>query len=124
MENYKTIGEVSEQLNIQPHVLRFWETQFKQIKPVKRRAGRRFYSDNDIEVIENIRIMLHVRGLTIKGAQKELTRKNQNFFMQFSNDKKPEVKSDKAKNSVDIETKKIRGIVTKLKILQEQLIEA
>lgn len=123
MENYKTIGEVSEQLNIQPHVLRFWETQFKQIKPVKRRGGRRFYSDADVEVIENIRILLHVRGLTIKGAQKELTSKNQKFMMQLSNVKKPEPMA-RAKNSVDVETKKIRGIVTKLRSLQEKLQDA
>lgn len=79
MAEYKTIGEVSETLNIPPHVLRFWETEFKQINPSKRRGGRRFYSEKDIEVIEQIRTLLHVKGYTIKGAKKALEVKNQSF---------------------------------------------
>ena len=80
MPEYKSIGEVSDQLNIPAHVLRFWETKFRQLKPAKRRGNRRFYSESDIALIENIRIMLHVKGYTIKGAQKELNAKNQGFL--------------------------------------------
>jgi DNA-binding transcriptional MerR regulator len=116
MENYRTIGEVSEQLNIKPHVLRFWESKFKQIKPVKRRGGRRFYSESDVELIENIHILLHVKGFTIKGAQKELTRSNQKFFIQLSNDKKPEKPT-----KTDVDTKKIHGIVAKLRNAEKLL---
>jgi len=116
MENYRTIGEVSEQLNIQPHVLRFWESKFKQVKPVKRRGGRRFYSEADVELIENIHILLHVKGFTIKGAQKELTRGNQKFFMQFSNDKKPEKAA-----RVDVDVKRMRVILAKLKDAEKLL---
>jgi len=122
MENYRTIGEVSEQLNIQPHVLRFWETKFKQIKPVKRRGGRRFYNEADVELIENIHIMLHVKGLTIKGAQKELTSRNQGFLIKFSNNRG----ADKAATTprVDVDTKKIRTIVAKLKDAEKLLQDA
>lgn len=112
-ENYKTIGEVSEQLNIPTHVLRFWESKFKQIKPVKRRGGRRFYSDSDIEVIENVRIMLHVKGYTIKGAQKELTAKNQRFFIQHD-----QTTHDKKKANAETTTvtnSKLKEILNELK---------
>ena len=119
MENYRTIGEVSEQLNIQPHVLRFWESKFKQIKPVKRRGGRRFYSEADVELIENIHILLHVKGFTIKGAQKELTARNQGFLVQLSNNKTPDRAAKAAK--VDIDVKKIRTIVAKLKDAEKLL---
>ena len=119
MENYRTIGEVSEQLNIQPHVLRFWESKFKQIKPVKRRGGRRFYSESDVELIENIHILLHVKGFTIKGAQKELTAKNQGFLVNLSNKKSADTPAKV--NRVDIDVKKIRVILAKLKDAEKLL---
>lgn len=119
MENYRTIGEVSEQLNIQPHVLRFWETKFKQIKPVKRRGGRRFYNESDVELIENIHILLHVKGFTIKGAQKELVSKNQGFLVKLSDSKGPDRAAKSAK--VDVDVKKIRLIIAKLKDAEKLL---
>ena len=75
--NYKTISEVSESLHLPQHVLRFWETQFSQVKPVKRKGGRRFYSEKDIEIIQRIRALLYTRGYTIKGAKQAL---NQHFI--------------------------------------------
>ncbi len=69
---YRTIAEVSEQLNVPAHVLRFWETQFHQIKPVKRVGGRRYYRGEDIELIAQIRDYLYKDGYTIKGVQKIL----------------------------------------------------
>ena len=77
LQEFKTIGEVSIQLDIPQHVLRFWEGQFPQIKPVKRRGGRRFYSQKDVELIERIKVLLYIRGYTIKGAKQAL---NQNFI--------------------------------------------
>lgn len=121
MDNYKTIGEVSEQLNIPTHVLRFWETKFKQIKPVKRRGNRRFYSESDVETIENIRILLHIKGLTIKGAQKELTAKNQGFLVKLSSRKEEPIKGEKPKN---VSVRKIEKILTKLKKAHELLEDA
>lgn len=67
---FRTISEVSEILDVPAHVLRFWESKFSQIKPVKRGGGRRYYRPNDISLIRGIRDLLYTEGLTIKGAQK------------------------------------------------------
>ncbi|WP_138379903.1 MerR family transcriptional regulator [Luteithermobacter gelatinilyticus] len=69
---YRTISEVAEAMDVPQHVLRFWESKFSQIKPMKRGGGRRYYSPEDVEVIQAIRTLLHEDGYTIKGAQKLL----------------------------------------------------
>ncbi len=69
---YRTIAEVSDMLNVPAHVLRFWETQFHQIKPVKRVGGRRYYRNEDVNLIAQIRDYLYKDGYTIKGVQKIL----------------------------------------------------
>ena len=71
-EAFRTISEVAEWLETPTHVLRFWESKFDQIKPVKRSGGRRYYRPKDMLLIGGIKQMLHVDGLTIKGAQKVL----------------------------------------------------
>lgn len=68
----KTIGEVAASLDLPQHVLRFWETRFKEIAPVKRAGGRRFYRPRDIELVEAIRHLLYREGYTIKGVQRIL----------------------------------------------------
>ncbi len=74
-EAFRTISEVSEWLSIPTHVLRFWESRFKQIKPVKRAGGRRYYRPNDMLLLGGIRRLLHDDGITIKGVQKILREK-------------------------------------------------
>ena len=69
---FRTISEVAEQLDLPQHVLRFWETRFAQIKPLKRGGGRRYYRPQDVELIKGIRHMLYDQGYTIKGVQKLL----------------------------------------------------
>ena len=69
---YKTISEVSKLIDVPSHVLRFWETKFTQVKPIKRSGGRRYYRSEDIEVLSSIRELLYNEGYTIKGAQKVL----------------------------------------------------
>lgn len=69
---FRTISEVSEVLGIPAHVLRFWESKFTQIKPVKRGGGRRYYRPEDVGMIRAIQNLLHEQGMTIKGAQKIL----------------------------------------------------
>ena len=69
---FRTISEVSEILGIPAHVLRFWESKFTQIKPVKRGGGRRYYRPEDVGLIRYIQHLLHEQGMTIKGAQKVL----------------------------------------------------
>jgi len=72
---FRTISEVSDLLDVPAHVLRFWESKFSQIKPVKRGGGRRYYRPNDIDLIRGIRDLLYTEGLTIKGVQKVLREK-------------------------------------------------
>ncbi len=69
---YKTISEVTKLIDVPSHVLRFWETKFTQVKPIKRSGGRRYYRSEDIEVLSSIRELLYNEGYTIKGAQKVL----------------------------------------------------
>ena len=69
---FRTISEVAEELDVPQHVLRFWETRFGQIRPVKRAGGRRYYRPQDIELVAGIRHLLHVRRYTIAGAQRVL----------------------------------------------------
>jgi len=71
-EAYRTIGEVSEMLGVAQHVLRFWESRFSQIKPVKRAGNRRYYRPDDIALIRRIRELLHDEGYSIRGVQKLL----------------------------------------------------
>lgn len=69
---YRTISEVAEELDLPQHVLRFWETKFSQIRPMKRAGGRRFYRPEDVELLRLIKGLLHQEGYTIKGVQKVL----------------------------------------------------
>lgn len=74
-EAFKTISEAAEELGVEQHVLRFWETKFPQIKPLKRRGGRRYYRPEDMEVLHRIRHLLYQQGFTIKGAKKAMQAK-------------------------------------------------
>ncbi|MDE2029545.1 MAG: MerR family transcriptional regulator [Alphaproteobacteria bacterium] len=69
---FRTISEVAEDLALPQHVLRFWESKFQQIKPLKRGGGRRYYRPEDIQVIHNIKDLLYNQGFTIRGVQKLL----------------------------------------------------
>ncbi|GLQ07645.1 hypothetical protein GCM10007924_28660 [Sneathiella chinensis] len=69
---FRTISEVSDELDVPQHVLRFWETKFAVVKPLKRGGGRRYYRPADVELIRGIRDLLYTHGFTIKGAQKLL----------------------------------------------------
>ncbi len=69
---FRTIAEVAEELGVGTHVLRFWETKFSQLKPMKRSGGRRYYRPDDVELLKCIKNLLYVKRLTIEGAQKEI----------------------------------------------------
>ena len=71
-KRYFTIGEVSELCNVKPHVLRYWEQEFPQLKPVKRRGNRRYYQRGDVETIREIRSLLYDQGYTIGGARQRM----------------------------------------------------
>ena len=71
-EAFRTISEVAEELNIPQHVLRFWETRFSQIRPMKRGGGRRYYRPADVDLLKGIRQLLYGEGYTIRGVQRIL----------------------------------------------------
>ncbi|MGG6462625.1 MerR family transcriptional regulator [Solilutibacter silvestris] len=71
-KRYFTIGEVSELCDVKPHVLRYWETEFPSLKPVKRRGNRRYYQRSDVMMVRQIRGLLYEQGYTISGARLRL----------------------------------------------------
>lgn len=80
---FRTISEVAEDLDLPQHVLRFWETRFTQIKPLKRGGGRRYYRPDDVELLKGIRYLLYGEGYTIKGVQRILKEQGPRFVMQI-----------------------------------------
>lgn len=102
---YRTIGQVSNLLNIKPHVLRFWEDNFKQLSPLKRKGGRRLYSESDISLLRRIKELLYKEGYTIKGVQKY-----------FSNINTKQLKEE---GNVDIS----QEVVIRLKSIRDNLIK-
>ncbi len=71
-KRYFTIGEVSELCSVKPHVLRYWEQEFFQLKPMKRRGNRRYYQRHDVMLVRQIRSLLYENGFTIDGARQRL----------------------------------------------------
>ncbi len=71
-KRYFAIGEVSELCAVKPHVLRYWEQEFPQLKPVKRRGNRRYYQQDDVQMVRRIRSLLYEQGFTIGGARQKL----------------------------------------------------
>jgi DNA-binding transcriptional MerR regulator len=69
---FRTISEVADDLDVPQHVLRFWETKFSQVKPLKRGGGRRYYRPEDVVLLKRIRALLYTDGMTIRGVQKLL----------------------------------------------------
>jgi len=76
---FRTISEVGEALDLPQHVLRFWETRFTQIKPMKRGGGRRYYRPEDVDLLRGIRLLLYGEGFTIRGVQRLLKEKGVGF---------------------------------------------
>ncbi|MSP51611.1 MAG: MerR family transcriptional regulator [Alphaproteobacteria bacterium] len=73
---FRTISEVASELDVPQHVLRFWESKFNQVKPMKRGGGRRYYRPEDVDLLRRIRSLLYDEGYTIKGVQKVLKDRN------------------------------------------------
>jgi len=92
---FRTISEVADLLDIPAHVLRFWETRFSQIQPVKRGGGRRYYRPEDIALLRGIQDLLHVQGMTIKGVQKVLKERGLKHVMGIGQEVELSVISDK-----------------------------
>lgn len=80
---FRTISEVAEELDLPQHVLRFWETRFKQIKPMKRGGGRRYYRPDDVELLRGIKGLLYSEGYTIRGVQRLLKEHGNRVAIEF-----------------------------------------
>ena len=90
---FRTIGEVATDLGVPSHVLRFWETKFSQVRPLKRGGGRRYYRPEDIALLRNIRSLLYDDGYTIRGVQKLLREGGQKVLLDDASlSKKPPTK--------------------------------
>jgi DNA-binding transcriptional MerR regulator len=100
---FRTISEVADHLGVEQHVLRFWETKFNQIKPMKRGGGRRYYRPEDIAVLERIHELLYKQKYTIKGAQNVLRGNTRNQIAEVANtNKKDESKATLSKEQVSL----------------------
>ena len=108
---YYTITEVSKNLNLPSHVMRFWETKFSQLKPMKRSGGRRYYQRKDIEILEHIKELLYNKGFTIKGAQKLISTKSN------INDEKNQKLYPLNNNDID----KIKLVYSKLSQIEDKI---
>lgn len=80
---FRTISEVAEDLDVPQHVLRFWETRFPPIRPLKRGGGRRYYRPDDVDLLKGIRLLLYGQGYTIKGVQRILKEDGQRFVQEI-----------------------------------------
>ena len=103
-KRYFTIGEVSDLCAVKPHVLRYWEQEFPQLKPVKRRGNRRYYQRHEVQLIRTIRALLYIDGFTISGARNQL-----------------EVEGEKACATPAASRKALMGIVRELEEISDLL---
>ncbi len=131
-EAFRTISEVSKDLSLPQHVLRFWETKFAQIKPIKRGGGRRYYRPEDIELLKGIKYLLYNDGYTIRGVQKVikengtrkiLTKDSPNNF--FTDNENNNIHQDEINNSSravsETKRKKLMHVLNDLVALKKKL---
>lgn len=103
---FRTISEVATQLDVPQHVLRFWETKFTQIKPLKRAGGRRYYRPGDVELIRGIQALLYGDGYTIKGVQRILKDQGVRFVVDNGKDRDGSGAVSISERAVDLEAGK------------------
>ncbi|MEX0337469.1 MAG: MerR family transcriptional regulator [Arenibacterium sp.] len=118
---FRTISEVAEWLGVQAHVLRFWESKFSQVKPVKRAGGRRYYRPNDMLLLGGIKQLLHDDGMTIKGVQKLLREKGTSEVAALS---KPISVEDEAADEVESTVVQFRPQEEDVPAIEDPLEEA
>lgn len=104
-EAFRTISEVASELNMPQHVFRFWETRFKQIKPLKRGGSRRYYRPDDVKLLIGIKNLLYVQGYTIKGVQKILKEKGVRFVANINTQTPVQTENNVQQNeAIDVKT--------------------
>ena len=132
-EAFRTISEVSKDLSLPQHVLRFWETKFTQIKPIKRGGGRRYYRPEDVRLLKGIKNLLYNDGYTIRGVQKvikengtrniiEQRQRNNNFTLKEKNNNTfVENNEISHHNITETKRKKLINVLDNLVQLKERL---
>ena len=132
-EAFRTISEVSKDLSLPQHVLRFWETKFSQIKPIKRGGGRRYYRPEDIELLKGIKYLLYNDGYTIRGVQKVIKEsgakkilKKENNIKSFTVDEndnidRPEQLEHSSHSISETKRKKLLNVLNDLVSLKNKL---
>ena len=113
-KSYKTIGEVAKEISTNTHTLRFWEKEFKQIKPLTLTGNRRYYSEKDINILKIIYELLKKQGYSISGAKKILNQSLLKLDENFNSD----IKKDNFKKSLKMKAQKIKIILNRLKELK------
>ena len=98
---FRTISEVAGELELQPYVIRFWESQFKQIKPMRRKGGRRYYRPRDIDFLKGLKALLHGENITIKKVKETIIKRGKEFIVNWP-DKIPVEPSVIGKQRVEI----------------------
>ena len=83
---FRTISEVAGELDLEPYVIRFWESQFKQIKPMRRKGGRRYYRPGDIDFLKGLKALLHGENLTIKKVKETIIKNGKKFIVAWPNE--------------------------------------
>lgn len=118
---FRTIAEVAEELGVATHVLRFWETKFPQIKPMKRSGGRRYYRPDDVEIVKTIKNFLYEKRYTIEGVQKVFKEKGLKNLMgeEIQKDFFEEAAPDISLNTQSREL--ITNLITELKEMRNEL---
>jgi DNA-binding transcriptional MerR regulator len=105
---FRTISEVAEEINVPQHVLRFWESRFAQIRPLKRGGGRRYYRPDDIDLLRGVRHLLYGEGYTIRGVQRILREEGLSFVQDVwragAEQPPPESNEDDDDRTADVET--------------------
>ena len=129
-EAFRTISEASEIVSLPSHVLRFWESKFNQIKPLKRAGGRRFYRPNDILFILGIKKLLHIDGLTIIGVKRLIKENGINFIINIGKNVRDNNSNLQNKENIlkkidiqksKIDREKINGFINQLDILKSKI---
>jgi DNA-binding transcriptional MerR regulator len=126
---FRTISEASEEIGAPQHVLRFWETKFTFVTPLKRAGGRRFYRPNDVAVLKGVRRLLHEQGLTIKGVQRLYKEQGLKAIASFCDEDAaftPTAESERLEASVagGVNTARLRALLADLEAARASLDQA
>lgn len=108
---FRTISEVADELGVQQHVLRFWETKFSQIRPLKRGGGRRYYRPEDVALLKRIYDLLYTEGYTIKGVQKLMRQQGKNSVLAAGRSA-PAVENETQEAAAPVTTSYVKPAIT------------